>query len=190
MCCVHVNGYHRKKYQSFFFSERHHMLLFVIISLDCFGKISQKSAKSTYPINHLSWEQAQRTSICKTNARQQRYFASKIYWWDMLGKQQFLVELLLQMSLICEIYCWDHKNKACNLTNESSFLLLLHSSVIITSLTRGHSFHKTAHEMERFYSGPFQLFSPNLGIPSPQVSATLILIKLLFIYLISKSLTL
>lgn len=43
--------------------------------------------------------------------------------------------------------------------------------IIITSLTLGHSFHKTAHEMERFYSGPFQLLSPNLGILSPQVSA-------------------
>lgn len=43
----------------------------------------------------------------------------------------------------------------------------------ITSLTLGHSFHKTAHEKERFYSGPFQLFSPNLGTLSPKVSANI-----------------
>lgn len=46
-------------------------------------------------------------------------------------------------------------------------------AVTITSLTLGHSFHKTADEKERFYSGPFQLFSPNLGTLSPKVSANI-----------------
>lgn len=44
---------------------------------------------------------------------------------------------------------------------------------IIKSLTLGHPSHKTAHEMERFYSDPFQLLSPSREILSPEVPANI-----------------